>query len=123
MSAEAIAGTLALLVVGAALVAGPFVFGWFSPWRRRPLRILAVVWVLLTLPPYAALVLLPNVLFAGYAVRCGRLPVLATNFAAADSYEEPGDYDYGPSFFTSGYFCSAAEAEQAGYHRTPLRGS
>ena len=121
MSAETIAGTLALLLLGAAVVAGPAAFAWFSPRHRRALRIVAVAWTVLTLPPYALLVLLPDVLFAGYAVRCGHLPVTATTFAAADSYEEPGDYGYGPSLFNAAYFCSAAEAERAGYHRTPFR--
>lgn len=109
---------LVLLVVGAIVVAGPFAFLWFGPWRRRLMHVLAIVWAVLTFPPYALLILVPDTAFAVNWAQCGgRPPVIASNFAAGDFYELPGDYEYGPSIFASAYYCSAAEAEHAGYHR------
>jgi hypothetical protein len=50
-------------------------------------------------------------------VRCGALPVIANNFAAARSYSVPGDESYTASPLHEGYFCSVREAEAARYHR------
>ena len=106
-----------LLLVGAAVVGVPGLFLWFNPRRHRVLRVLAVLWVVLTLAPFLLLVVLPDFAFAASTARCRGLPVAASNFAAGDWYDLPGDADYGPSPFVTAYFCSAAEAERAGYHR------
>lgn len=56
--------------------------------------------------------------YVGYGmayIRCGKQPVIATNFAAAYSYVLPGEKSYSPDVF-SRYYCSQAEAEKAGFH-------
>jgi hypothetical protein len=90
-------------------------------WRRVWIGVLAA-WIVICIPVFW-IVDSPYLGFEIATVQCGRQPAIATNFAAADSYEMPGDLDYGPSIFSSGYYCSAAEAEAAGYHRTVFRGS
>jgi hypothetical protein len=52
-------------------------------------------------------------------IKCGKPPVAATNFAAAHSYALPGEHGSGPHPFHK-YYCSQAEAEQAGYRHSPL---
>lgn len=108
---------LFLLVAGAAAVAMPFALLWAAHWHRRLLRALAVAWAVATVPPYALVALVPDTAFAANWAKCGSLPVAASNFAAGDWYDLPGDTDYGPSVFVTQYFCSAGEAERAGYHR------
>jgi hypothetical protein len=55
-----------------------------------------------------------------YVVKCGGPPVAATDFAAAYSYNRPGDKYYGLSPYISQYFCTEAEAKAAGYHHNRL---
>lgn len=52
-------------------------------------------------------------------IKCGKPPVAATNFAAAYSYKLPGERGSGPHPFHV-YYCSPAEAEQAGYRHNQL---
>lgn len=108
-------------VVGAALVFGPIVVV-----RRLRLGRMAYalvgLWMLFTGLPYLAVFGVPYTGWLVTAGRCGRLPAIATNFAAADSFALPGDLTYqGPGPLDSGYYCTAADAERAGYRRTPLR--
>ena len=49
-------------------------------------------------------------------VSCGKLPLVASRFAAAYSYKVPGDPGYGPGLFNYDFFCSQEEAERAGFH-------
>jgi hypothetical protein len=48
-----------------------------------------------------------------------RLPVAATKFAAAYSYELPGEPLYGPSPFNE-YFCTEQQAKNAGFRHSVL---
>lgn len=86
--------------------------------RRGRLIGLAVlaIWLALSVPiawtfdsPYVSYELAVN--------QCGHQPVIATNFAAGYTYDLPGDAGYGPSIFNNTYYCTAAEAEAAGYRR------
>jgi hypothetical protein len=79
-------------------------------------------WVVLFCLPVIGFLDGPYIAFEVTTIRCGHQPAIATNFAAAYSYDMPGDLDYGPSIFSDTFYCSAAEAEAAGYHRTVLRG-
>jgi hypothetical protein len=63
----------------------------------------------------------PYVTFEAATIKCGHEPVIATNFAAGYSYTLPGDAGYGPNMFNNTYYCSAADAEAAGYRRLPPR--
>ncbi|RJL23208.1 hypothetical protein D5H75_33060 [Bailinhaonella thermotolerans] len=50
-----------------------------------------------------------------HVIRCGGLPVVATGFAAAMSYNVPGDEDYAVTPFDETFFCTEKEAKTAGY--------
>lgn len=50
-------------------------------------------------------------------VKCGGLPIKSSNFAAAFSYSEPGDKNYGIEPLSSYEFCTAAQAEDEGYSK------
>jgi len=50
------------------------------------------------------------------AVRFGRLPVVATNFAAGFTYVVPGDERYEVTPFDTHLFRTADAAEAAGFH-------
>ncbi|MEA2657401.1 MAG: hypothetical protein QOI23_2766 [Chloroflexota bacterium] len=89
---------------------------WRAIWIAA-LAIWCLIWV-----PIALLLASPFIRFEVATIQCGHQPAIATNFAAAYSYELPGDFDYGPGIFDSAYYCSATEAEAAGFHRTTLRG-
>jgi hypothetical protein len=54
--------------------------------------------------------------FAWNTIRCGKLPVVASTFAAFYSYKVPGDPGYGPGLFRYEFFCSKEEAERARFH-------
>ncbi|MBW6433820.1 hypothetical protein KZ829_08740 [Actinoplanes hulinensis] len=55
-----------------------------------------------------------------YVVKCGGRPIIATTFAAANSYWVPGDPGYTVHFFVDDYFCTETEAQAAGYRRRAL---
>ena len=87
--------------------------------RRRPAVWigLAAVLVLLTLPWSSQAAAL-----AYYSARCGHLPIVGDNFAAAFEYYLPGDGAYWdhafsivPFFGPSAYWCTENEA-RFGYH-------
>ncbi|HVC99554.1 MAG TPA: hypothetical protein VNG93_00195 [Candidatus Dormibacteraeota bacterium] len=84
--------------------------------RRRLWIALGAAWLLLALLPLMAFAI-PEVTYWAAWARCGSQPAIASNFAAGDWYDLPGDIGYGPSLFASGYYCSARDAERAGYHR------
>ncbi|MEV0234165.1 hypothetical protein [Nonomuraea sp. NPDC050786] len=50
-----------------------------------------------------------------HVIRCGGLPVVATGFAAAMSYNVPGDEDYAVTPFDGTFFCTEKEAKAADY--------
>ncbi|GAA0927290.1 hypothetical protein GCM10009560_29780 [Nonomuraea longicatena] len=53
-----------------------------------------------------------------HVVRCGGLPVVASGFAAAMSYDVPGDEYYAVTPFDGPFFCTEKEAEAAGFHHS-----
>lgn len=55
-----------------------------------------------------------------YFAKCGKQPVVASDFAAGDTYDVPGDKNYNVDIFTSRFFCTEAEAQAAWYHHNPL---
>ncbi len=85
-----------------------------QPERRLQRWVAAVALAVVALPP--ALIYGPWI----YATtRCGRQPVAITNFAAAHSYEVPGDPGYHRSDLFQSYVCSEDEAKAKGYVRSP----
>ena len=66
--------------------------------------------------PYLA----PFARYPVYYLKCGGQPIIATDFAAAYSYQVPGDDLYGADIFTSAYFCTEEQAQAAGYRRGSL---
>lgn len=84
--------------------------------RRRVVVITAVALLIVTSPISVIWAML-----AVAAVGCGGLPVTANRFAAAYSYSVPGDFGYNEGawpLIVPDYYCSASEAEAAGFHRT-----
>lgn len=55
-----------------------------------------------------------------FLVKCGGLPVVATDFAAAYSYDKPGDRFYSIDIAAAEYFCTESEAQAAGYRHNVL---
>ncbi len=51
-----------------------------------------------------------------HVIRCGGLPVVASGFAAAMSYNVPGDRDYAVTPFDGPFFCTEKEAKAADFH-------
>jgi hypothetical protein len=117
VAALMMAESLAWFGAGLLLWLGPLV----AAGRRRPrstwLFGVAVVWALLAAGPVLLVDVVPQGAFLATWIRCGREPAIASNFAAGDWYDLPGDMDYGPTLFSSGFYCTAADAERAGYHR------
>jgi hypothetical protein len=60
-----------------------------------------------------------GVQFAVATIRCGKLPVSASKFAASYIFELPGERGYGPNFFNQ-YFCTRALAEKAYFRHSGL---
>ncbi len=108
--------SLALLCAGAAAALLWLVLRQTTP-RRRIIWLAALaVWIVVSVPitwVFAS----PYVTFELATLQCGHQPVVATNFAAGYRYSLPGDHDYGPSMFDNTYYCSAGNAEAAGYRR------
>ena len=102
------------IVVGLTLCAGPLVLAIRN--RRKLWIALGAAWLIIGLLPLS-LFAIPEITYWAAWARCGQQPAIASNFAAGDWYDLPGDYAYGPSIFTSAYFCNAQQAEKAGYHR------
>jgi hypothetical protein len=74
-------------------------------------------WVVLVCLPIFGLLDGPFIAFEVATIRCGHQPAIATKFAAGYTYDLPGDAGYGPSLFADTFYCSAGEAEAAGYRR------
>ncbi len=80
---------------------------------------MAALFVLITLPWSSQAMAI-----AFYSAKCGHLPIVGDNFAAAYEYYLPGDGAYWdhafsivPFFGPSGYWCTEKEAKFFGYHR------
>jgi hypothetical protein len=62
-----------------------------------------------------------NNLYIAAVSACHGLPVVATDFAAANDYLTPQSSSYdGPNIFDSGYYCTAKDAESYGYQPSTL---
>jgi hypothetical protein len=104
-----------------------FVVAWFL----AALPVMALLWVLPPLPRAAVaaavvyLVALVTPFACGmaryplYVIRCGHLPVVATDFAAAYSYTVPSSPEYMVTPFHLYFFCSREKAEAAGFREFP----
>lgn len=107
--------SLLAAIVVIAIGAGTF---WtarsIQPEKRLQRWVASVALVVVTLP---VAVLYGPWLYA--TARCGRQPVAVTNFAAAHSYELPGDAGYHRSDLFQSYMCSEGDAKAKGYVRTP----
>jgi hypothetical protein len=107
--------TFALMVIGLAAARGLR--------SRRAMRfilLLGILAVVLVTSP----VTLAWAIWLAADVRCGGPPVAATRFAAANTYDLPGDVNYGPGVFPiilPDYFCTEADAEAHRFHRDPIR--
>lgn len=55
--------------------------------------------------------------FPIHVIRCGGLPIVATDFAAARSYTVPSSEHYLVTPLDTRFFCTEAEARAARYHR------
>ena len=86
-------------------------------WKRAILILTATAIVLFVLFVGLVTGVLPFVL---NTIRCGKLPVVASRFAASFTYKIPGDPGYGPGLFNYDFFCSKEEAEHTGFHHSPL---
>ncbi|MEU4426517.1 hypothetical protein AB0F81_38335 [Actinoplanes sp. NPDC024001] len=75
----------------------------------------AVTWVVAAFVPLVS----PYARYPAWVVRCGGMPVAGTTFAAAYSYQLPTDERYAVSPFTNHFFCTAQEAEAAGFSHHP----
>jgi len=117
----------AFLAIEVALfIAEAGCLAWISltqPTRRRQLLLGAItiaVSVVLVVPGLLVQAL-PYVAFESATARCGHQPVIANSngglYSGEDTYQMPGDAGYGPSPATRDYYCSAVDAELAGYRR------
>lgn len=86
----------------------------FSPdWMRALVTAVALYVIALLNPLTQAMASYPI-----HVVRCGGLPILATNFAAAKSYSVPGRVNYSVSPLNDRAFCTEEAAKAAGYSRS-----
>ncbi|GII93878.1 hypothetical protein Ssi02_41090 [Sinosporangium siamense] len=83
----------------------------FRPDWLRALVAAAAVYAIASVTPLVD----PMTRYPYHVVRCGGLPVVASGFAAAMSYNLPGNEDYWVTPFDGTFFCTAKEAEAAGF--------
>jgi hypothetical protein len=102
---------LVLVVVGIAAARGLR-----SRRAMRLILLLAIFAVLLVTSP----VTVAWAIWAGAVARCGGPPVVANSFAAADTYDLPGQSGYGPGIFPiilPEYYCTEADARAHGFRK------
>lgn len=51
-----------------------------------------------------------------YFIKCGKPPVIGTQFAGSEFYVLPGKSNYAVDIFSGPYFCSEDEANASYYH-------
>jgi hypothetical protein len=96
---------------------------WRSDTRRRRLTLGAILIAgLIVCLPGVTLYSWSAFQFGAAAVSCGHAPVIATDELSfsgggARAYTQPGDDGYTPSGLSDHYYCSAYDAERAGYTR------
>jgi hypothetical protein len=107
--------TFALLAIGLAAARGLR--------SRRAMRfilLLGTVAVLLVTSP----VTVAWAIWLAADAGCGGPPVAANSFAAAYTYDLPGDRNYSPGVYPiirPDYFCTEADAKAHGFSRDPIR--
>jgi hypothetical protein len=101
-----IGGLLAMVVLPPVIV------------RRRS----ALIGALFTVPVYIGALFISLMYMPYWQAwwHCGHQPIIQVGFAAADTYERPGDPTYSPGLFNDGYVCSEAEARAHGFQRSSL---
>ncbi len=87
---------------------------------RRVVKRLLVVIVVLYLVSLFVPVLSLYTSYPLYILKCGHRPIIASTFAASYSYVTPDSPHYGLSIFDTEFFCTEAEAERNGYHKSPF---
>jgi hypothetical protein len=90
--------------------------------RQLVLGTIAIAVGLVLIAPGLLVQAQPYISFGLATTRCGHQPVIANSssfgyFSGENTYEMPGDDGYGPSLSTQHYYCTAADAELAGYRR------
>lgn len=93
---------------------------WWSVFKKHLKFYIPFAIILLYIISLITPVISPFTQFPLFLVKCGGLPVVATDFAAAYTYDKPGDRFYSVSYFTSHYFCNESEAQAAGYRHNVL---
>ncbi|MFG1948795.1 hypothetical protein [Nonomuraea sp. NPDC048826] len=107
---------LALLVLAYVLGLIPLALFRLSPdWLRALAAALVMYVVALIVPVTTAMATFPI-----HLIRCGGLPIVATDFASARSYTVPSSAEYEVTPLDSRFFCTEDEARAARYHRWPL---
>ncbi|MFC4119282.1 hypothetical protein [Nonomuraea zeae] len=84
----------------------------FRPDWLRALVAAVTVYAVASVTPLVG----PMASYPYHVVRCGGLPVVASDFAAAMSYNVPGDENYAVTPFDGIFFCTEKEAEAARFH-------
>ncbi|MFD9944668.1 hypothetical protein ACFWYW_15385 [Nonomuraea sp. NPDC059023] len=84
----------------------------FRPDWLRALLAAVVVYMIASVTPLVGTM----IHYPYHVLRCGGLPVVATGFAAAMSYNIPGDESYAVTPFDETFFCNEKEAKAADYH-------
>lgn len=83
------------------------------PLPRAAVAAVAVYLVALVVPLASGMARYPL-----HVIRCRHLPVVATTFAAGNTYTAPGDPAYAVTPFSDRFFCSREAASAAGFHES-----
>jgi hypothetical protein len=83
----------------------------FRPDWLRALVAGIAVYAIASITPLAS----PLTTYPYHVIRCGGLPIVATNFAAAKSYNTPDDEDYAVTPLHDTFFCQESDAKAAHY--------
>lgn len=88
--------------------------------RDKQIKI-AVISILAAVILYVVSLFLPLISpftkYPVYLIKCGGQPIAASNFASGNTYTVPGENNYDVGAFTNYYFCSEAEAHDAGFRK------
>jgi hypothetical protein len=88
---------------------------WMLPVPVRALAGAVVIYLVALVAPFASTM----ARYPLHIIHCGHPPVVATTFAAAYTYKEPGSPSYAVTPLDDRLFCTAEEAAAAGFHETP----
>lgn len=88
--------------------------------RKRLIKLLLVAIALLYVVSLFVPVISLYTSYPLYVLKCGHQPIIASTFAASNSYVTPDSPHYGLSPFDTEFFCTEAEAQRNGYHKSPF---